>query len=86
MATTVNTSSGRIARHGTRLRLAGALFATARQEGENDDRFRRRIQLAQVCAARGRAAFADAGRDGVYRGVEVHLGMVIKLQNQSYDD
>ncbi len=38
----------------------GALFATARQEGETNDRFRRRIQLAPE-------AFSVAGPEGAYQ-------------------
>ena len=38
----------------------GALFATARQDGESDDRFRRRIQLAPE-------AFSVAGPKGAYQ-------------------
>lgn len=38
----------------------GALFATARQEDETDDRFRRRIQLAPE-------AFSVAGPEGAYQ-------------------
>jgi phage-related baseplate assembly protein len=46
--------------YGTNLDHLGALFATARQEGENDDRFRRRIQLASE-------AFSVAGPEGAYQ-------------------
>ncbi len=46
--------------YGTNLDHLGALFATARQPGENDDRFRRRIQLAPE-------AFSVAGPEGAYQ-------------------
>jgi phage-related baseplate assembly protein len=46
--------------YGTNLDHLGALFATARQEGENDARFRRRIQLAPE-------AFSVAGPEGAYQ-------------------
>lgn len=46
--------------YGTNLDHLGALFATARQEGESDDRFRRRIQLAPE-------AFSVAGPEGAYQ-------------------
>jgi phage-related baseplate assembly protein len=46
--------------YGTNLDHLGALFATARQEGEGDDRFRRRIQLAPE-------AFSVAGPEGAYQ-------------------
>lgn len=45
---------------GTNLDHLGALFATARQEGESDQRFRRRIQLAPE-------AFSVAGPEGAYQ-------------------
>lgn len=45
---------------GTNLDHLGALFATARQTGETDDRFRRRIQLAPE-------AFSVAGPEGAYQ-------------------
>jgi phage-related baseplate assembly protein len=45
---------------GTNLDHIGALFVTARQEGESDDRFRRRIQLAPE-------AFSVAGPEGAYQ-------------------
>lgn len=45
---------------GTNLDHLGALFATARQAGETDDRFRRRIQLAPE-------AFSVAGPEGAYQ-------------------
>jgi phage-related baseplate assembly protein len=45
---------------GTNLDHLGALFATARQAGEPDDRFRRRIQLAPE-------AFSVAGPEGAYK-------------------
>lgn len=46
--------------YGTNLDHLGALFATARQPGETDDRFRRRIQLAPE-------AFSVAGPEGAYQ-------------------
>jgi phage-related baseplate assembly protein len=46
--------------YGTNLDHLGALFATARQAGETDDRFRRRIQLAPE-------AFSVAGPEGAYQ-------------------
>ena len=46
--------------YGTNLDHLAALFATARQEGEDDDRFRRRIQLAPE-------AFSVAGPEGAYQ-------------------
>ena len=46
--------------YGTNLDHLGALFATARQGGETDDRFRRRIQLAPE-------AFSVAGPEGAYQ-------------------
>ncbi|MFN4140250.1 baseplate J/gp47 family protein [Aestuariivirga sp.] len=46
--------------YGTNLDHLGALFATARQEGESDARFRRRIQLAPE-------AFSVAGPEGAYQ-------------------
>lgn len=46
--------------YGSNLDHIGALFATARQEGETDDRFRRRIQLAPE-------AFSVAGPEGAYQ-------------------
>jgi phage-related baseplate assembly protein len=46
--------------YGTNLDHLGALFATARQDGESDDRFRRRIQLAPE-------AFSVAGPEGAYQ-------------------
>lgn len=46
--------------YGTNLDHLGALFATARQEGEDDERFRRRIQLAPE-------AFSVAGPEGAYQ-------------------
>lgn len=46
--------------YGSNLDHLGALFATARQEGEDDDRFRRRIQLAPE-------AFSVAGPEGAYQ-------------------
>jgi phage-related baseplate assembly protein len=46
--------------YGTNLDHLGALFATARQEGESDSRFRRRIQLAPE-------AFSVAGPEGAYQ-------------------
>jgi phage-related baseplate assembly protein len=45
---------------GTNLDHLGALFATARQEAEGDQRFRRRIQLAPE-------AFSVAGPEGAYQ-------------------
>ena len=45
---------------GTNLDHLGALFATARQAGETDERFRRRIQLAPE-------AFSVAGPEGAYQ-------------------
>jgi phage-related baseplate assembly protein len=45
---------------GSNLDHLGALFATARQAGEMDDRFRRRIQLAPE-------AFSVAGPEGAYQ-------------------
>jgi phage-related baseplate assembly protein len=45
---------------GTNLDHLGALFATARQAGEDDKRFRRRIQLAPE-------AFSVAGPEGAYQ-------------------
>jgi phage-related baseplate assembly protein len=45
---------------GTNLDHLGALFATVRQAGETDDRFRRRIQLAPE-------AFSVAGPEGAYQ-------------------
>jgi phage-related baseplate assembly protein len=45
---------------GTNLDHLGALFATVRQAGEKDDRFRRRIQLAPE-------AFSVAGPEGAYQ-------------------
>lgn len=45
---------------GSNLDHLGALFATARQAGETDDRFRRRIQLAPE-------AFSVAGPEGAYQ-------------------
>jgi phage-related baseplate assembly protein len=45
---------------GTNLDHLGALFATERQAGETDDRFRRRIQLAPE-------AFSVAGPEGAYQ-------------------
>jgi phage-related baseplate assembly protein len=46
--------------YGANLDHLGALFATARQAGETDDRFRRRIQLAPE-------AFSVAGPEGAYQ-------------------
>lgn len=46
--------------YGNNLDHLGALFATARQPGETDDRFRRRIQLAPE-------AFSVAGPEGAYQ-------------------
>lgn len=46
--------------YGSNLDHLGALFATARQEDETDDRFRRRIQLAPE-------AFSVAGPKGAYQ-------------------
>jgi phage-related baseplate assembly protein len=46
--------------YGTNLDHLGALFATARQAGETDVRFRRRIQLAPE-------AFSVAGPEGAYQ-------------------
>ena len=46
--------------YGTNLDHLGALFATARQDGEDDERFRRRIQLAPE-------AFSVAGPEGAYQ-------------------
>lgn len=46
--------------YGTNLDHLGALFATARQPGEDDERFRRRIQLAPE-------AFSVAGPEGAYQ-------------------
>lgn len=46
--------------YGSNLDHLGALFATARQEGETDERFRRRIQLAPE-------AFSVAGPQGAYQ-------------------
>ena len=46
--------------YGSNLDHLGALFATARQEGEDDSRFRRRIQLAPE-------AFSVAGPEGAYQ-------------------
>ncbi len=46
--------------YGSNLDHLGALFSTARQEGETDDRFRRRIQLAPE-------AFSVAGPQGAYQ-------------------
>jgi phage-related baseplate assembly protein len=46
--------------YGSNLDHLGALFATARQEDETDDRFRRRIQLAPE-------AFSVAGPEGAYQ-------------------
>ena len=46
--------------YGTNLDHLGALFATAQQAGETDDRFRRRIQLAPE-------AFSVAGPEGAYQ-------------------
>jgi phage-related baseplate assembly protein len=46
--------------YGTNLDHLGALFATARQDGESDDRFRRRIQMAPE-------AFSVAGPEGAYQ-------------------
>ena len=46
--------------YGTNLDHLGALFGTARQEDEPDDRFRRRIQLAPE-------AFSVAGPEGAYQ-------------------
>ena len=46
--------------YGTNLDHLGALFATARQAGESDHRFRRRIQLAPE-------AFSVAGPEGAYQ-------------------
>jgi phage-related baseplate assembly protein len=46
--------------YGTNLDHLGALFATARQDGESDQRFRRRIQLAPE-------AFSVAGPEGSYQ-------------------
>lgn len=46
--------------YGTNLDHLGALFATARQDGEDDDRFRRRVQLAPE-------AFSVAGPEGAYQ-------------------
>lgn len=46
--------------YGSNLDHLGALFATARQAGESDDRFRRRIQLAPE-------AFSVAGPEGAYQ-------------------
>jgi phage-related baseplate assembly protein len=46
--------------YGTNLDHLGALFATARQDGESDQRFRRRIQLAPE-------AFSVAGPEGAYQ-------------------
>jgi phage-related baseplate assembly protein len=46
--------------YGTNLDHLGALFATARQADETDDRFRRRIQLAPE-------AFSVAGPEGAYQ-------------------
>lgn len=46
--------------YGSNLDHLGALFATVRQEGEDDTRFRRRIQLAPE-------AFSVAGPEGAYQ-------------------
>lgn len=46
--------------YGSNLDHLGALFSTARQTGETDDRFRRRIQLAPE-------AFSVAGPEGAYQ-------------------
>lgn len=46
--------------YGSNLDHLGALFSTARQEGETDDRYRRRIQLAPE-------AFSVAGPQGAYQ-------------------
>lgn len=46
--------------YGTNLDHLGALFSTARQTGETDERFRRRIQLAPE-------AFSVAGPQGAYQ-------------------
>ena len=46
--------------YGSNLDHLGALFATARQQGEDDNRFRRRIQLAPE-------AFSVAGPEGAYQ-------------------
>ncbi len=46
--------------YGSNLDHLGALFATARQESEDDERFRRRIQLAPE-------AFSVAGPEGAYQ-------------------
>ena len=46
--------------YGTNLDHLGALFATARQDNETDERFRRRIQLAPE-------AFSVAGPEGAYQ-------------------
>lgn len=46
--------------YGANLDHLGALFATARQDGESDDRFRRRIQLVPE-------AFSVAGPEGAYQ-------------------
>lgn len=46
--------------YGSNLDHLGALFATARQAGEDDERFRRRIQLAPE-------AFSVAGPEGAYQ-------------------
>lgn len=46
--------------YGTNLDHLAALFGTARQESEDDDRFRRRIQLAPE-------AFSVAGPEGAYQ-------------------
>lgn len=46
--------------YGSNLDHLGALFATARQEGEDDTRFRRRLQLAPE-------AFSVAGPEGAYQ-------------------
>jgi phage-related baseplate assembly protein len=46
--------------YGSNLDHLGALFSTARQPGETDDRFRRRIQLAPE-------AFSVAGPEGAYQ-------------------
>jgi len=46
--------------YGTNLDHLAALFATARQDGESDDRLRRRIQLAPE-------AFSVAGPEGAYQ-------------------
>ena len=46
--------------YGTNLDHLAALFGTARQEGESDDRLRRRVQLAPE-------AFSVAGPEGAYQ-------------------